>query len=163
MDVRCCTLNRIPPCPLVSMIADEKWSRQLQLSIRVWFQVKPAKPFTVAWTAGSTSDLCMASRGTSTTMPATNESLTCTIVGQVTVDEIGSCYFRSSIWGLSYTGGQYSGSAITQWETGPFNCDCLLTSSSPGTVICPSQALCSMNKVYWLSDQAGTELWVSLA
>ena len=120
----------------------------------VWHANKPVKPYDVHWKAGSAGDKCMTLRGSDASMTVTDQGLTCISLSKVAVDSSWSCYFRSSLWGMSYTatGAAYSGSTSSQWTTGPFNSDITLHDQSPGTNVCAEKAHCVRTFIEWDND-----------
>ncbi|KAI9157982.1 tRNA3(Ser)-specific nuclease WapA [Paramyrothecium foliicola] len=106
------------------------------------------KPFTVNITPGSSIDQCMAQSGNSVSMEVTTAGVTCKSIGMVEVE----CFWSGSYWSLSYEvpgHSGWSGSTYSRWQTGPFSSDIQLKDFSPGTVVCPSKALCPVTYQNW--------------
>ena len=98
----------------------------------------------------------MTLHGSDASMTVEDQGLTCISLGKVAVDSSVSngCYFRESIWGMSYTatGAAYSGSTSSQWTTGPYNSDITIHDQSPGTDVCPEKSHCERTYVEWDND-----------
>ncbi|KAI1641845.1 uncharacterized protein F4817DRAFT_354649 [Daldinia loculata] len=125
----------------------------------VWVNTKPVKPYIVNWSPGSSSDRCMRLTGSAASMTVSDKGIICQDLGKVAVDSSGTCYFKQSWWGLSYTStAAYSGSTNSRWTTGPANSDVTLYDYSPGTSVCSSMAHCPNTYVEW-SNGANASLY----
>lgn len=119
----------------------------------VYFPTESDPSFEIEFTVGGASDNCMNDIGYNSTLEVSAAGVLCTSVGYV--EEKGSssggdtCATDLSIWGLSYNGNGYSGSTLSEWSSGPWHNEIQLYSSSPGTNVCASQALCQITDLEW--------------
>ncbi|KAK6507219.1 hypothetical protein TWF481_005669 [Arthrobotrys musiformis] len=121
----------------------------------VFLPVEPSKPFQVTWNAGLSTDSCMKKRGSGGKMTVSKQGITCYGIGEVEVDDDGTCYWKSSRWGISYNADTkpYSGSTNSRWTTGPANSDITLKDKNPGTSVCGSEAACTGDFVEWNNNK----------
>ncbi|KAH9905702.1 hypothetical protein F4778DRAFT_802154 [Xylariomycetidae sp. FL2044] len=137
---------------IVSALEDVKGASEV--SACLWLDAKPAAPFAVDWTAGGSEVRCMSLIGNNARMTVDKEGLTCRSLGDVAVDDSWWCFFRSSVWEMSYTAtnATLSGTALSRWSTGPFSSDITLQGQSPGTAVCGSRSLCDGTYLIWDND-----------
>lgn len=154
-------------CACTSLDADGASSFDSQganVQACVYFSQVPAKSINTCFVAGGASDHCMNASGQNACVNVTQAGLTCVSVGYV--EEKGSssggdtCATDHSIWSLAYTAGIYSGSTLSDWSTGWIHNEIYLVSQSPGTNVCPSQALCAVTDLEWDKGSAPS-LYVS--
>ena len=132
----------------------------------LWLKDGPAEPFEVTFKAGSDQDHCMYQRGQDATFNVSHSGITCAPVGYVEGKSSSSggdtCWSDYSNWGLSYTGGNYSGFAFAHWTTSGFgsNSGYELQDNSQGTKVCMGQGLCSRTTQYWSTSDT-PQLYVS--
>ncbi|KAK6526575.1 hypothetical protein TWF694_005157 [Orbilia ellipsospora] len=109
----------------------------------------------VSFTVGGGADQCMNYKGNDAKVLANKKGTTCVDLGYVEATNSGMCHFKKSIWTVSYSVNQFSGSAQTKWEEYWQKNYCTLQSESGGTNICSAAANCESKSIEWDGSTQG--------